>query len=79
MSGYVDIGQTTKQRKTSSFYKRVKVFSATMAAARNNLGDVVTAWIHKNRKKVDIADKLVLQSSDRSFHCLTIVLFYTSR
>ena len=54
----------------------VKVFSATKAREREELGDVLTRWLGE-RPKVRIVDKIVTQSSDREFHCLTITIFYT--
>ena len=54
----------------------VKVFSATKAREREDLGDAVTRWLAE-RPKVRIVDKIVTQSSDREFHCLTITIFYT--
>jgi hypothetical protein len=53
----------------------VKVFSATKARERAALGDDITAWLRKN-DGVEIIDKIVTQSSDSEFHCLTITLFY---
>ena len=53
----------------------VKVFSATKAREREELGDHVTRWIHNN-PNARIIDKIVTQSSDREFHCLTITIFY---
>lgn len=53
----------------------VKVFSATKARERESLGEQVTTWIRKNQGK-EIIDKIVTQSSDSEFHCLTITLFY---
>jgi hypothetical protein len=53
----------------------VKVFSATKAKERGTLGEAVTQWIRVNPKK-EIIDKIVTQSSDSEFHCLTITLFY---
>lgn len=55
----------------------VKVFSATMAKQRESLGDEVTDWMRKN-PKLTIVDKVVAQSSDSEFHCLSITLFYRS-
>lgn len=52
-----------------------KVFSATKAKEREDLGDAVTRWL-KAHTDVEIVDKVVTQSSDREFHCLTITLFY---
>jgi hypothetical protein len=53
----------------------VKVFSATKAREREELGEHVTAWIRTN-PDARIIDKIVTQSSDREFHCLTITIFY---
>jgi hypothetical protein len=53
----------------------VKVFSATKAREREELGENVTRWIRAN-PGVKVTDKIVTQSSDREFHCLTITLFY---
>ena len=53
----------------------VKVFSATKAKEREELGDHVTRWLREH-KGCQIVDKIVTQSSDREFHCLTITLFY---
>jgi hypothetical protein len=54
----------------------VKVFSATKAKERELLGEVITDWMRTNQDRVDIVDKIVTQSSDSEFHCLTITLFY---
>ncbi len=53
----------------------VKVFSATKAKEREELGEHVTRWIRDNPSS-RIIDKIVTQSSDREFHCLTITIFY---
>jgi hypothetical protein len=53
----------------------VKVFSATKAKEREELGDEITRWLRKN-PHIRLVDKVVTQSSDREFHCLTITLFY---
>lgn len=53
----------------------VRVFSATRASDREQLGEVITQWLHAH-PELELVEKLVLQSSDASFHCLTIVLFY---
>lgn len=54
----------------------LKVFSATMHQDRALLGDRVTEWIAANKPSVDIVDVEVRQSSDRSFHCVTIIVYY---
>lgn len=53
----------------------VKVFSATRAKDREELGEVITRWLRAN-SNFTIVDKVVTQSSDREFHCLTITIFY---
>lgn len=53
----------------------VKVFSATMQQDRAVLGDKITAWLAQN-PGVRVVDKVIRQSSDAAFHCLTIILFY---
>jgi hypothetical protein len=56
----------------------VKVFSATKAREREDLGEQVTRWIRDN-PNAQITDKIVTQSSDREFHCLTITIFYQAQ
>ncbi len=56
-------------------FNGVKVFSATMAQERDQLGEKITAWL-KDHPGVKIVDKIVTQSSDEAFHCLAITLFY---
>ena len=53
----------------------VKVFSATKAKERDDLGEQVTRWMRANAD-LEIVDRTVTQSSDNEFHCLTVVLFY---
>lgn len=56
----------------------VKVFSATKAKEREGLGEQVTKWI-RNNPEAEIVDKIVTQSSDSEFHCLTITVFYRGK
>ena len=56
----------------------VKVFSTTLARDREMMGENITKWIREN-PQVEIVDKVVTQSSDKEFHCLTITLFYRAR
>ena len=56
-------------------FNGVKVFSATMFADRGLLGDKVTAWIAENPTFV-LTEMIVTQSSDASFHCIAISVFY---
>jgi len=53
----------------------VKVFSATKAKEREELGESISRWLQAN-SDLEIVDRVVAQSSDNEFHCLTIVLFY---
>lgn len=53
----------------------VKVFSATKAREREELGETITKWL-ANNPDVVVVDKIVTQSSDNEFHCLTITLFF---
>jgi hypothetical protein len=52
-----------------------KVFTATKAKDREELGEVLTRWIRAN-PQAKILDKIVTQSSDSEFHCLSITVFY---
>ena len=54
----------------------VKVFSATSAVGRDALGERITAWLRARGPSFVLLHRAVLQSSDRRFHCLSIVLFY---
>jgi len=53
----------------------VKVFTATKAREREALGEVITRWLADN-PRARVVDKIVTQSSDSQFHCLSITLFY---
>lgn len=53
----------------------VAIFSATKFKEREELGEHVNRWI-KDHPNATILDTVVRQSSDASFHCLTIVIFY---
>jgi hypothetical protein len=59
-------------------FSGIKVFSTTLARDRENMGENITKWI-KDNPNVEIVDKVVTQSSDKEFHCLTITLFYKAR
>ncbi len=59
----------------SKQFEGVKVFTATKAREREEMGEVITAWLAKN-PSLRVVDKVVTQSSDNEFHCLTITLFY---
>lgn len=59
----------------ASQFNAVKVFSATKAREREELGDVINQWLAQN-PDIEIVDKVVSQSSDNEFHCLSITFFY---
>jgi hypothetical protein len=59
-------------------FNGVKVFSATMAQERDQLGEKITSWLSQNQG-VEIVDKIVTQSSDEAFHCLAITLFFNTK
>lgn len=61
-------------RREPSF-NGVKVFSATMFADRERLGDSITAWLGA-RPQVKVTQMVVTQSSDAAFHCIAITVFY---
>ena len=56
-------------------FNGVMVFTATKSKEREQLGDAATRWIEQH-PDCQIVDKVVTQSSDREYHCLTITLFY---
>ena len=56
----------------------IKVFSTTLARDREMMGETITKWLKEN-PNAEIVDKVVTQSSDKEFHCLTITLFYRQR
>lgn len=57
-------------------YTAAKVFSATKAKERSELGDYLTEWLAAQDGTVEVVDTIVRQSSDRQFHCLSIIVFY---
>jgi hypothetical protein len=59
-------------------FNGVKVFSATMFAVRERLGETVTQWLAE-RPDLDVVDIVVTQSSDAAFHCVAISVFYFER
>ena len=59
-------------------FSGMKIFSTTLARDREQMGDNITRWLQENQK-LEIVDKIVTQSSDKEFHCLTITLFYRER
>jgi len=56
-------------------FNGVKVFSATMFADRERLGESITAWLAA-RPELKVTQMVVTQSSDAAFHCIAITVFY---
>ena len=56
----------------------MKIFSTTLARDREQMGETITRWLNDN-SALEVVDKIVTQSSDKEFHCLTITLFYRER
>ncbi|MGE5182573.1 MAG: hypothetical protein ACM31C_10945 [Acidobacteriota bacterium] len=73
LSAVSDSGRLVLQ--PGKMFNGVKIFSATMFQQRGQLGEAVTAWMTANPSK-HVTECVVTQSSDASFHCITISLFY---
>lgn len=56
-------------------FSGIKVFSATLTRDREELGEQATRWLAEH-PGVEMTDLRVVQSSDREFHCVSIVMFY---
>jgi len=56
----------------------VKIFSTTLARDREMMGENITRWLKENGN-LEVVDRVVTQSSDKEFHCLSITLFYRPR
>lgn len=56
-------------------FNGVKVFSATMVADREQLGEKVTHWM-QNHPQCKVTDITITQSSDEAFHCIAITVFF---
>jgi len=56
----------------------MKIFSATMMRDREQLGERVSQWLSDN-PNVEVVDKVVTQSSDDAFHCVSVSLFYREK
>jgi len=62
--------------RTDVKFNGVKVFSATMVADRDQLGEKVTAWMTQYAETRKVTDIVITQSSDEAFHCIAITVFY---
>ena len=59
---------------SNNAFDQVKVFSATKAGDRIQLGERVTSWLREH-PELEVICRVVTQSSDRAFHCIAITLF----
>jgi hypothetical protein len=59
-------------------FSGVKVFSTTLARDRDALSERITGWLREH-PDFEIVDKVVTQSSDKEFHCLSLTFFYRER
>lgn len=60
-------------------FNGVKVFFATMFAQRQTLGEEVTAWLEgarAHRAGFQLVDIDIRQSSDKAYHCVSIVIWF---
>jgi folate-dependent tRNA-U54 methylase TrmFO/GidA len=56
----------------------VKVFTTTLARDREVMGEHISRWLAEH-PDVEVVDRVVTQSSDKEFHCLSITLFYREK
>jgi folate-dependent tRNA-U54 methylase TrmFO/GidA len=56
----------------------VKIFSTTLARDRDQLSERITSWLREH-PEIEVVDKVVTQSSDSEFHCLSITFFYREK
>jgi len=63
------------QPRVTAGFNGIKVFSATMVADREKLGDRVTDWIAAH-PELEIVEIVQTQSSDENFHCIALTVFY---
>lgn len=61
--------------RAAAGFNGLKVFSATMFADRDRLGERVTEWI-AGHPACELTEIVVTQSSDDSFHCIAFTVFY---
>src|SRR4029079_9179528 len=68
----------TLGKESAAMFTGVKVFSATKAKEREELGENVTRWL-KSNSDLEVVDRVVPQSSDNEFDCYTLVLFFREK
>jgi hypothetical protein len=67
-------GEEAMEESMPVQFSIVKVFSATKSKDRERLGERVTTWLAAN-PTLQVVKTSVTQTSDRGFHCLSLVLF----
>jgi hypothetical protein len=75
MANTSDDWQDEVESADGRYFTGVKVFSATLQRDRDCLGERITNWLGANHSR-SVVDVAVTQSSDHSFHCITITLFF---
>lgn len=73
----LDLSVNPGMLRSMQQFEGVKVFSATKARDRAELGERVTDWL--NETGLEPVQAEVLQSSDEEYHCLTLVVWYRHR
>ena len=63
---------------SANSFDSIKVFSTTLARDCEVMGENITRWL-KDNPNIEIVDRVVTQSSDKEFHCLTITIFYRAK
>ncbi len=56
----------------------VKVFTTTLARDRDAMGEAVGRWLGEH-PELETVDHEVRLSSDRHFHCLSIIVYYREK
>jgi hypothetical protein len=59
-------------------FNGIQIFSATMVAQRQVLGETVTQWLTEARRRpgFEVVDIMIRQSSDSAYHCISILVFF---
>lgn len=56
----------------------LKIFSTTLARDRDQMGETISRWLAEH-PELEVVDRVVTQSSDKEFHCLSVCLFYREK
>lgn len=63
----------------ASIFNGIRVFSATMMADRERLGERLSEWLaaqRRDRPGFELVEIVTTQSSDHAFHCVALTCFY---